>query len=76
MLNRTNRETKKESKTAGSASKTQRKKAAVETELERFRDRHIENQQLLPNKPTGLQQCIISMFDEHVTGQKTKKGPL
>lgn len=55
MLNRTDREKKKESQVAGSASKAQGKKAAVETELERFRDRHIENQQLLPNKPTGLQ---------------------
>ena len=75
MLNRTDRDMKKGSKLGAGGTQAKKKKAEV-TELERFRDRHIENQYLLPNNPTGLQQCLVSMFEEHVTGQKTKKGPL
>ena len=60
---------KKGSKLGAGGSRAKQKKVKVaETELERFRDRYIENQYLLQNKPTGLQQCIISMFEEHVTG--------
>ena len=67
MLNRTDRDMTKGSKFGAGGSKAKQKKEPT-TELERFRDRYIENQHLLDNKPTGLQQCIVSMFDEQVSG--------